>query len=295
MNWIINIQTFLQLFSQTIGSIIKIIFLTKFSFIGKIKKKESNSNLLILGNGPSLKSDIENNLEIIRKFDLLAVNYFATTDYFSTLKPQYYSIAAPEMFKNNSNPEILKNSKQLFKDIAKKTNWPMTLFIPAIAYKANEWKKIILENKNIDIVYFNNTPINGFKWFKYFLWKNNYGMPRPHNVLIPSLIISINLKYNNIYINGADHSWLKEISVNNQNEALINQKHFYDYNSSTPKPMHKGGKGQRKLHEILEKFYFTFKSYHEINEFANSQDIKIINLTEGSFIDAFKREKFQNI
>jgi hypothetical protein len=47
---------------------------------------------------------------------------------------------------------------------------------------------------------------------------------------------------------------------------------------------------ERKLHEILHKFYLTFKGYHEIKEYALKNNSVIYNLTEGSFIDAFERK-----
>ena len=95
--------------------------------------------------------------------------------------------------------------------------------------------------------------------------------------------------YNSIFIHGADHSWLKDIYVSQDNKVFLTQKHFYDFHSAKPEVMKKLGKGQRKMHEILEKFVLTFKGYHEINEFANRKKIKIFNCTKDSFIDAFER------
>jgi hypothetical protein len=124
-------------------------------------------------------------------------------------------------------------------------------------------------------------------------------MPRPHNVLIPSLILSINMKFSNIYVCGADHSWLKEIYVDNENEVLLSQKHFYDKQAqkqsdyrdmAVPQPMYHGGSNnKRKLHEVLEKFYYTFRSYWKIKSLAESQAVKIYNITPISYIDAFDR------
>ena len=84
------------------------------------------------------------------------------------------------------------------------------------------------QNTNITFHYFNTTPIEGLPFMSNFIFKNRLGMPRPHNVLIPSLMIGITEGYEKISVLGADHSWLAEISVNEKNEALVNQKHFYD-------------------------------------------------------------------
>jgi hypothetical protein len=73
------------------------------------------------------------------------------------------------------------------------------------------------------------------------------------------------------------------------NRVLIRQKHFYDENTAKPRPMSRAGVGERKLHEILIKFVHAFSGYHEINEYAKSRGVEILNATPGSFIDAFKR------
>ena len=114
-------------------------------------------------------------------------------------------------------------------------------------------------------------------------------MPRPHNVIIPSLMIAINLKYKNIYLFGVDHSWLSEITVTDGNDVLINQKHFYDENISKPNTMNKGGVGKRKLYEVLEKFMLSFRGYFIIKDYANYRKTKILNATKNSYIDAFEK------
>ena len=98
---------------------------------------------------------------------------------------------------------------------------------------------------------------------------------------------------------GADHSWLQEIFVDDDNEVLLSQKHFYDKQAAKQKhyrdmsvaqPMYRGGSAQsRKLHEVLEKFYYTFRSYWTLRKYAESKAIEVINITPNSYIDAFKK------
>ena len=49
-------------------------------------------------------------------------------------------------------------------------------------------------------------------------------------------------------------------------------------------------KEARKLHEILHKFYLSFKGYFDIKAYAKKKGVSIINLTKGSFIDAFEKK-----
>ena len=111
--------------------------------------------------------------------------------------------------------------------------------------------------------------------------------------------MGLNCGYSKIYLSGVDHSWLEEVSVDEKNNVLIGQKHFYGSEfknrssllSDKKKPVYWDGSGKsRKLHEVLLKFYYAFRSYWELNELSKIYKSKIINLTENSYIDAFERQ-----
>ena len=97
--------------------------------------------------------------------------------------------------------------------------------------------------------------------------ENGWGMPRPHNVLIPSIILSMRMGFKKIYLAGADHSWLKEIFVSEDNEVFLTQKHFYDEKKAEARTMDKLGKGSRKLsnEELLNRDYYRgrFGNYNK--------------------------------
>jgi hypothetical protein len=178
---------------------------------------------------------------------------------------------------------------QIFSNIQDKTNWDLTLMVPFLAKKSIYFTAFLERNPKINCVYFNPTPIEGLTSVNNLLFKLGLGMPRPHNILIPAIMNSIYLNYKIIYILGADHSWLPEITVNEKNEALINQKHFYDEADSKPEQMKDLISRPRRLHEIIHKFYLTFKGYWAIKKFADSKNITIFNASEISMIDAFER------
>lgn len=121
-----------------------------------------------------------------------------------------------------------------------------------------------------------------------------WGMPRPHNVLIPGVFMSINIGFNQIFLVGTDHSWLPLISVNENNDALINQQHFYDEGQTQKGQMYRNSQ-PRRLHEILEKFMLSFRAYFDLKEYAETRCVKIYNCTPGSYIDAFERKDIKEI
>ena len=221
--------------------------------------------------------------------EFFCVNHFGETDFYTQLKPKNYVLNAPEMWMDDVEEAHRKKGEKLFTAISERTQWNITLFLPVQARKYQRWQNKVGTNPLIKVCYFNTTPVEGFSNFVYWLIHKNLGLPRPHNVLIPSIALACNMGFRTIYLTGADHSWLKDLWVTNDNQVLLTQKHFYDKDTAQARPMDKLGKGERKLYEILQKFVYAFKGYFVLLEFSKKKNIEIINMTEGSYIDAFER------
>jgi len=277
-------------FQKSLGTAFKVILRSSFS--AKIPAAISD-DIIIMGNGPSLKMEMQDHFEILKQQTTLAVNFFANTDYYVDVKPNIYLFSAPEFWMENIEERFEKLRTKLFTNIENLTSWEMELQVPAHAFKSKFFNsKIKSFPKNISFVSYNPIPVEGLDGVNHFFFRNNLGMPRPHNVIVPSMMNAINAGYKNIALIGVDHSWLPEISVTEENVALVHQKHFYDSASSKDRPMKNLERKSRKLHEILEKFYLSFKAYFIIKDYAKSQSANIYNCTKGSFIDAFERKTF---
>ncbi len=290
---ILRIQSFLKRLGQTVESIIRIILLSKFKIIIPEKSKIFDE-VILLGNGPSLNRDLNLHQSFLKNKDLICVNHFPKTELYEKLKPSIFITGAPDLWLDDIEEKFVKQSKELFSSINQKTTWPLSFFIPHEAKKHGRWQSQIQHNENITIYYYNNIPIEGWNLFKNWCFNRHLGMPRPHNVMIPSLMLSIAFGYKTIYLLGADHSWLPEISVTENNEVLINQKHFYDYDTSKGQPLDKRGTGKRTLPELLYKFMTAFNSYFEIRRYSDHKGVKILNATKNSYIDAFERMKLED-
>ena len=105
-------------------------------------------------------------------------------------------------------------------------------------------------------------------------------MPRPRNVLIPSIMLAIASGYRRIIITGADHSWMKTISVTDDNEVVSVQPHFYAESDSEQKRI-RHDYSNRPLHDVVESFAVAFRSYHEIASYARKLGVEILNATPG--------------
>jgi len=169
--------------------------------------------------------------------------------------------------------------------------WPMCLFIPVRAYKNKDWQPMLAANPHIKVYAYNTTPIEGFQNICDFIFDRGWGVPRPHNVLIPSIAVGLRLPFKKIYLAGADHSWLPEITVTDDNEVLMHQKHFYDQNQSQAAKVQKEDLNSAHLYTILYHMYVAFKSYFVLDAYARKKGKEVINVTPGSYIDAFRRMK----
>ena len=170
--------------------------------------------------------------------------------------------------------------------LATGVDWPMTLFVPV--GRQQEATALVDGNPNITIVTFNPVGAEGFGWFTRLVYRLNLAMPRPRNVLIPALMTAIGIGYQNVYIVGADHSWMKTIDVNSDNEVVSVQPHFYKEREEEKARVTNEYRGYR-LHDIIASFYVAFKAYHDIRRYADSRGVTVYNSTPSSFIDAFPR------
>ncbi len=287
MKLLLGIQSFFERLIQSLMTLLKVVLMSRQMQLPKAGNKE----LVILGNGPSLQDFLHKHKEFLSGKSTLAVNHFADTEAYSQVQPDYYVINVPEFWTDDVDKDVLERRNKLLKNLVTKTQWDMKLLLGAGAKKSKLWTSITDNNPHISTYFFNTTPVEGFRSFRHFCYKRNCGMPRPHNVLIPSLMLGINMLYKKIYISGADHSWMEDLFVADDNTVYLTQRHFYDAQSARPDVMKKTGKGQRKLHEILHKFMLAFKGYWDINAYAKSRGTKIVNITPQSMIDAFKRER----
>ncbi len=235
--------------------------------------------LIILGNGPSLRAVLDTQADRLRGRKLMAVNFFGNTPEFKALKPDFYVLADPHFFRNPDD----SNVAALMRNLAGAT-WPLTLFLPAGA----KVPTLIADSPNVTVCRYNCVGIEGFGWVERLAFNSRRGMPRPRNVLVPSIMLGLWMGFKAIYLTGADHTWLGMLSVDEQNRVATVQPHFYKDNEKELSRI-KADYIKRPLHEVLRGFYLAFRSYHFVEPYARSLGATVYNATPGSFIDAFER------
>lgn len=245
----------------------------------KLNRDQPSRDLLIMGNGPSLKDLIDKPLEFFNPYDLFSVNFFANSPAFQRLKPRYYLLCDPHFFLAETDPNVCR-----LWEVLRGVDWGVKLFVPTNRVKLARAKS----GDKVEVCGFNPVGIEGPGGFVRKMFDLRAGMPRPRNVLIPSIMVGIWLGYQRIYIAGADHSWMKTLRVSEDNEVISVQPHFYDDNAQEKERVASVYKDV-KLHEIVESFAIAFRSYYPIADYASRRGVEIYNVTPGSFIDAFPR------
>lgn len=239
--------------------------------------------IVILGNGPSLRDTIDNHWEWLKNKPKMAVNFAANAPEFTRLRPARYVLADPHFFDGGT---LDPNVKRLWQNL-RAVDWDMTLHVPAD--RMRQVRKVT-EGTRIRLEPFNLTPLEGHTFVTHPLMRLGLGMPRPRNVMITAIMAAIGAGIQTIYLAGADHSWSRTLSVDDKNRVLSVQPHFYEDNEDELDRVAEEYAGYH-LHDILNSLTVAFRSYHQIAAYAASLGVEIINVTPGSMIDAFPRKK----
>lgn len=249
------------------------------------KQYRGAERLIILGNGPSLRDLLDNHLDELQHTPCMAVNFAANTPDFFEVRPGLYTIADPHFYRAVDD----ENVKRLISNF-ERVDWPMYMFVPREAVKK---MRRLVTNDSIIILPYNAVGVEIWKPIAHMLFDSCLAMPRPRNVLIPSIMIGAWLGFRNIYLAGADHSWTQSLAVAPDNRVITNLPHYYQDNDCEQSRV-KAVYSDSRLHDLFLSYYVAFKSYHEIQSWAMCRNISIFNVTPGSFIDAFPRVNFSD-
>lgn len=259
-------------------------------FKNYIEYKISETNINILGNGPSLNNIIQDSsfLQNRNNQHYCVVNDSALSPFFKKLQPEHYLLADPLYFER---PSRIPQVESLIKEILL-VSWNMKLYIPFRHYKLI--KNEMASNNKIKVIPFHTNMLNDntrSQNTKFWLYKKGLSCPRIQNVIIGCIYCMINSGYKNIKLYGVEHSWTNSLAVNNQNQVCLKDVHYYDTTEVKMEPWLKCSGEPYRMYEILRDLAYMFEGYFELKEYAKYiGGIRIINKTPNSFIDAFEKE-----
>ena len=250
------------------------------------KSRDRKDTIIIMGNGPSLRDAMEQDRDVLMAYPRLAVNLSALTPDFRDLRPDYYILADIAFFLKEKTGKV----PQLWEAL-RSVDWQMTLFLPATARKMPEVKSL---PANITLKFYNLTPAEGFRCVMHPLYDSGLAMPRPRNVLIPSIISSMREGFRKIVLIGADHNWSKTLWVTERNRVVSVQPHFYKDDDAELRRAEEIFKNVH-IHDVYENYAIAFRSYFNVKAYADRRGVESLNAAPGSFIDAFPRIRLADL
>ncbi|MBA4849672.1 hypothetical protein [Emticicia sp. BO119] len=263
-------------------SLIKVLFLSDFS----LKTiKTTNSRCGILGNGPSLKITLERDLQFLNKLELIAVNLFSTTKEYTQIKPKNYLLLDWSFM----NPDHWHGRTGL-RGLIENTSWELNLFIPVKMLKSDYFRNELAQNPQIKPIAFNYTIVSGYSWLIYWLFKRGLGIPQCQNVLVAALFYSLNMGFKEIYLFGADHSWHEMIKLDDENNLVVSDTHFYgqkDYDIAIRETSY--------MSQQLFSLHKAFYGYEVLAKYARSIGVKVYNASVKSYVDVFEKVKVMDL
>jgi hypothetical protein len=258
------------------------------------KMKSGSPVALVLGNGPSLNADLSKILEIIEQnkgLDIYCVNSFPTTRYFNQLKPQHIVLADPGFWQDDLKSDFLESRENLLKTLSDShRDNVVNIYLPQLASRQLQTISRYRSISNCNI-FFYNTNSWSFRFLKNVFYRWNIAVPIIQNVLVAALYFPLVRGAKKVYLFGADHSWVKNMVLRDDNVLCFEYEHFFG--EKRLKPFYKDVLCTTTftLKEYFKATYIEFEALEEIQNFSNSMRAQILNLSSRTFIDTFKRSE----
>jgi hypothetical protein len=250
---------------------------------------KENDDVIVLGNGPSLKNDLEIIAEIADQHDFVFVNNFCSSPYYEIFKPNKYVFLDGYFFSENAHPDWIKQREETFKVINERTTWRMQIFLPMGADKTILEKIIV--NPNVEIINVKVHPVFLKKYGKLtrVLFDSGFFGPAQNNVLIYAVYFILFAGYKNLKIFGSDFSIYKNIEVDKFNRLVMKFEHF---NGVDRFEVLKTGPMKDRSPNMSNMMFSAFrilKQHEIIRQYADDLGVNIYNLSSYSLIDAYER------
>lgn len=241
-----------------------------------------DATIHVLGNGPSLSES----LDLINKADdVIMVNDSILTDLFFELKPRYLCLADPVYFEKTDD-EGEERKKTAVIERLEQVHWDLTMVMPADADPAH----FQVNPDHISLKFVNNVPLDySINFMRTALYRRNLSVPVLVNVVVLGIYTALQKGYQTIYLHGVDSDSYKNICINQKNEMVMREFHYYGSSDRNLNDQKYYGFTTGNLYKRLACEVAMFRSYVDLASYADQLGIRVINASPNSMIDAFGR------
>ena len=250
---------------------------------------EPKPSVVILGNGPSLAEDLP---RLIAQgeheaMDVMAVNYFALDERFTTVQPAYYVLSDPMFFRDSAYRDRVA---ELYRVLNERVTWPMNLYVQYYNPEGFDYRAA-LPNSNIRIVRFHTQMYRGFRSLEFWLFRRGLGSANFGTVVQVGEYVALLLGYKRIELYGVDHTLLDGLCVDDGNRLCRIDRHYYDgAEAAAPQPIYKKVPHvPYTMADYLAEVAELFRGHEVLRDYAAALGARIVNRTRGSMIDAYER------
>ena len=266
--------------------------------------KAPDKDILIVGNGPSLKEvDL---LRFVGKVDFCCVNYFPCTDEnFFRIKPKYLCMVDPYFYdKKEANPylvagrlQAIEQSRKLEEALAK-IDWPICVI-------TRQGYSLKINTPYITYVHLSVSVFRGrcssasislfeqdSKW-DFWLYNRNLAMPGYANVLCTAALYFTMCGSHRIILAGSDFSVFFGSFVDERNHIILASTHFYEEDQEDLTEI--GLIKQNGFSYWMEQHMGAFVEFYKISKYAQYKKVPIINTSLQSYIDVFEKRSWEDV
>ncbi|MCL2151842.1 MAG: hypothetical protein FWH57_02615 [Oscillospiraceae bacterium] len=246
----------------------------------KIKSIENGGKkVIVVGNGPSV-SDFDFFMFSRLGYEFLCVNYFALDERFFKIRPKFYCIVDPAVYKKCQ--DVNDKANELF-HILENVDWEMTLVCTA-------YQRPVINNKLIRVDKINNHVYNGtIKWLQKSVYNKNIGTFGYQNVICAALYYLLSSNVLEIGLIGVENDWHRELYVDENNDVIREYRHFYGtqrINITLDEQIQRG-----ELYKYFYWYYITLYQYSIAASYAKMKSILVYNYCKYSYIDVFDKKQ----
>jgi len=230
----------------------------------------------VIGNGPSINKQ---DLTLLKNEITFVANGFCKNNIVNHWQPTYYLFADPIYFDNS---EVMNN---FFSELNLKIH-DSRFFIPQ-NFKEMVQKYNILPEKRT--FFFNmKDPLTNETIIFPDLTSD---IPSVLNVAQLEILVAMYMGCNPIYLMGLDHDWLS-YPPDMKNDRTF--QHFYS-DQKIDNYYKKKTNSIFEYKSIMKDMLQLWKGYENLSKLSRENNIEIINVTEGGFLDVFSRVKYDDL
>jgi hypothetical protein len=242
------------------------------------KNIHQGERCFIIGTGPSIK---DQDLSLLKNEWTFAVNSLYLHQQYGMINPKFYSLICSEIFKEDIE------AKKYLDNISGAVTGGTLMILPFQYKDVVEKRELFSKNKKLYIAQNSRLDFRENGRFNIDIEKQ---IPSISNVVHSAIIAANYMGFKTICLLGVEHDWLVKKSHIEGKTQYYQEHHFHEGDKAPKIPVLDVIMPYEKICEGVGR---AFKIYRLLKQ--KMPDVKIFNLTPGSYLDVFPFQKYEDV